>query len=70
MNATSALLPIALALSGCAFPGDPGTIPDGAEAGPPIGYVIHCINFPDSIFCPEQEPEEPEPPRIHDGINP
>lgn len=70
MNAAAALLPIVLALSGCAYPEETGTIPDGAITGPPIGYIKHCFDFPESIFCPQQEPEEPEPPRIHDGIDP
>lgn len=27
-------------------------LPEGAKTAPPIGYYIHCQQFPDSIFCP------------------
>jgi hypothetical protein len=30
--------------------------PEGGEiTRPPTGYVIHCQEFPDSIFCKEAE---------------
>jgi len=28
-----------------------GSLPEGRKTTPPIGYEIHCREFPDSVFC-------------------
>ncbi len=30
------------------------TLPEGEITTPPIGYEIHCREFPDSVFCEDK----------------
>lgn len=43
-----------IAVVGCAMPQKP--MPEGEPVNPPIGYMLHCIEYPDSPFCKEAEP--------------
>ena len=46
-------LAIVLALTGCGRNYEP--IPEGKETSAPIGHTMHCIKFPDSIFCKDRD---------------
>jgi len=30
-------------------------LPEGDPANPPLGYVLHCFEFPDSPFCKQAD---------------
>ena len=47
-----ALIFLALMLTSCA---SKGAFPEGKVTPPPYGYTLHCIQFPDSIFCREDK---------------
>jgi len=34
----------------------PDQIPIGDKTSPPYGYSLHCRDYPDSIFCKENNP--------------
>ena len=42
-----------LALSGCTTPSDP--FPEGDIVPAPWGYHIHCNDYPESIFCVQDD---------------
>ena len=39
------ILLLAILIAGCT------TLEVGEETAPPIGYILHCIDYPESIFC-------------------
>ena len=39
------ILLLAILIAGCT------TLEVGEETSPPIGYILHCIDYPESIFC-------------------
>ena len=41
------IIVLMILLSGCATK----PVELGDKVPPPIGYVLHCWDFPDSIFC-------------------
>jgi hypothetical protein len=58
MTRPAFLILIVLALSGCTL-FEPAQPKLGAKTHPPIGYVMHCVDYPDSIFCSPDAPPHP-----------
>jgi hypothetical protein len=46
-----ALALLTLLMMGCR---DYQPLPEGSVTRPPLGYEIHCENYPDSIFCEDE----------------
>ncbi len=44
---------VCLLLMSCTTPDKP--FPEGDEVQAPYGYYLHCLEYPDSIFCRELE---------------
>ncbi len=44
---------VCLLLMSCTTPDKP--FPEGDEVVAPYGYYLHCLEYPDSIFCRELE---------------
>jgi hypothetical protein len=38
------------ALSGCTL-FEPAQPQLGEKTVPPVGYILHCIDYPESVFC-------------------
>ena len=47
------ILALLWALSGCATPSEP--FPEGEVVPAPLGYHIHCNDYPESIFCVQDD---------------
>lgn len=49
------LLPIVLLLAACAAPPADDAPQLGERVPVPMGYVFHCIDYPDSVFCSDDD---------------
>ena len=51
MTRSALLFLLLLFLTGCASPPKSDLPQLGEPVAVPMGYVFHCIDYPDSIFC-------------------